>query len=211
MTTAEMVAQAAEKYQRDGYEVDPPADPASVPAEFRDRPFQAAFVARKGGRKVWVEIWARDRILDVGWFPPSGWDMDTILMPAPDSEEVFTGPEPSAESARRLLAELERELPLNAKTARLLLAWSAVEAAARTRARLLGINPRGLTPLGLLRDLVSDGDLTDQILTRLRELRQLRNEVAHGSPVDPVADADIDFLAATARELLTAEPARAAG
>lgn len=209
MTEADAADQTAEKYRADGYDVIVRPDPNTLPDSLRDR--RPALVAVKNGRSVLVEVWSRDQVYDLPANMPAGWDFDTVLLPGAPTEPVIPGPDATPEFARQLLTEYDDRLPRGATQARLLLAWSAAEAAIRVAAQRHGIPSARVPQRQLLADLTAAGVLAEDHYDRLRGLMAARNRLAHGSPVDPPAPADIDFLADLARDLLAAEPVKAAG
>ncbi len=209
MTETDALAQTADKYRREGYEVveRPPA--ADLPEALRRG--YPALVARKNGKAVLVEVWSRDRVNDLPPDPlPVGWDFDVVLLPGPPSGDVpGPGPEATPEFAARLLAELEDYIPRAAHQGRFLLAWSAAESAMRVAARREGIDADRLPPRQLISQLTSAGLLSPAQSDALRELMAVRNRLVHGAPIEPVGDDAVADLVRTAKELLAAAPTRA--
>lgn len=210
MTEAEAVTLAAEKYRAGGYTVTVGPDPAELPAELRER--RPSLVATKNGRSVLVEVWPRDRLNDLPpTLMPAGWDFDAVLLPRPSDETIPAGADATPEFSEQLLTELNRYLPPAATQARLLVGWSAAEAALRVAAQRAGLPAVRVTSRRLIGDLEYGGVLSDEQAGRLRALLDVRNRLAHGSPIDPVPAPDVEFLASLARELLAADPVKAAG
>jgi REase_AHJR-like len=201
MTEQEAITQATEKYRQEGYAVAANPDPASLPAELRNR--RPALLATKNGASVVVEVWSRDRINDLPpAFLPPGWQFDVVTLPSTPADAPGPGPDATPEFTNRLLAELEDFVPRGAFRARFLLAWSAVEAAMRVAAQRSGINPQPLAPRQLMSELVSAGLLSHDRLARLQERFATRNRLIHGVPVDVTDPGEVDEMVALARELL---------
>lgn len=209
MTETEALAQAADKYRHEGYEVVTNPPPGELPEPLRRG--YPSLVARRNGESVVLEVWSRNQVNDLPPDPlPAGWRFDVVLLPGADSAEI-PGPGPAAtpEFAERLLTELDELLPRGASVARLLLAWSTIESAMRVAAKREKLDADRMPPRQLLSELVGLGSLSHEQSDRLRSLLDARNRLAHGLPIAGVSNEDVAFLADLARSLLAIEPANA--
>ena len=212
MTDDEAIAQAADKYRKEGYEVvvRPPVE--TLPAELQTR--KAGLVARRDGESVLVEIWSRDRVNDLPptWMP-KGWHFDIVSLPKllpGDGPYPSPGLNPTTEYVTKLLTELDEYLPRGAARARFLLGWTAAEAAMRVAARREGIDGGKVLSRQLLSELEMAGVLSQDQGNTVRELMMTRNQLAHGYPVDDALAGQADYLIGLARQLLSDERALAA-
>lgn len=209
MTDDEAIAQAADKYREEGYEVAirPPVE--SLPPELRTR--TPGLVARRNGESILVEIWSRDRLNDLppDWMP-TGWEFEIVHLPSKDGERMPTA-EATPQAVERLLAEFDQFVPRGATAARFLLGWAATEGAMRVAARRGGVDRAAVTSRQLLSDLHLAGILAGGQYDAIRARLDTRNRLVHGLPVDELLADHADELARLARDLLAAEPARAAG
>jgi len=212
MTETEALTQTAERYRQEGYEVTDRPTTADLPEPLRRQ--YPALVARKNGKSTLIEVWSRDKVHDL---PPeslpAGWDFDVVLIPGAERElDPGPGPSTSLEFATDLLTELENAVPRAARQSRFLLGWSTVEAAMRVAARRdLGFDLDPSPPRELVSELYTFGVLSREQYQSLHRLLAVRNRLAHGFPVDPIGDEDIQALARTARALLVPETVPAVG
>lgn len=207
MTTDEVLAQVAEMYRREGYDVVTRPDPAELPEALR-RPYPAV-VARRGPRAVLAEVYRRGQVQDLPPDPlPAGWNYDAILMPREDwAGAPGPGPGPTPEFAHSLITEIEEMIPRAAVRARFLVAWAAAEAALRVAAarnEVEGTPER--TPRDLLGRLEAAGVLTPDRTAVLRDLLAQQTRLCHGTPTEPIEPWWADHLITVARELLSGLP-----
>lgn len=122
------------------------------------------------------------------------WDL-VVVYAAPDTDDVAAASLSDVDSA---LAEAEVAAEREPRSA-LLIAWSALEALARTRHPQAASG--GLPSSTLLDLLVSQGDLPEEAYAELRDLARMRNALAHGGlNLRPEPDA-VRRLVALARTL----------
>lgn len=204
MTEAEVLREAAERYRSKGFEVtlSPPDD--LLPAELRNRGYPAV-LARRNGKSVLVEVWQRGRVHDLApSLLPVGWEFDAVVTPDAERSDL---PDPglavTSGYANQLLGELENLLPRAAGQARFLLAWTAVESAARVAASRNDIPTEGLTARVLFRELADEGIISGEQWPLLDRAMTARNRITHGVPADDFDPTIADKLAGIARELLS--------
>ena len=107
----------------------------------------------------------------------------------PRAEDRLMIEPPTRPQLEGLIAESERLVIENHPRAAMLLAWSALEAVARTRAVARGlVTGRPLSPAGIVESLEMGGSIDHETGFDLRQTAQLRNRIAHGdltAVVDP--------------------------
>jgi hypothetical protein len=197
----------AAEYEKQGYEVSREPSVADTPDLLR--PFQPDMLARKGDEMWIIEVKTpghkrsdslpahlAEKAMQAGWrfrfVIVDGPEEDLRSYTMPDAAEIEAGLETSAKLAGAAQG-----------AAALLFTWSLFEAAARRRLLRDQQDPgRAVTPVGLAKVLVHLGHLDDSELGRLREIANLRNQVAHGLFQAKVSPDAIDLLSTLTRRLL---------
>jgi REase_AHJR-like len=180
------VADLTAEYAKEGYEVTSQPGLEDTPGFLR--PYLPDLVAIRGDERWIVDVltpgfnrddtegWSRLRrhAAQAGWHfrivVPRLGDDDPLSYPMPDAAEIEAG-----------LADPAKLAGEGQQGAALMLAWSLFEAAARRQLLHYDQDPgRPATPLGLLKMLVSLGDVDEPEFDEVRKISELRNQVAHG-------------------------------
>jgi hypothetical protein len=198
----------AERYRRQGFEVAVSPAPGSLPEALRT--FVPDLLAQKGNERVVVQIKRRSgapsgeqlSALAEAVAREPGWRLEVVLFEPPSPPESL----PSAHLILSTVKDAENLYHANQRNAALLLAWSALEAAGKSR--LQGDAPHrahAASPLDLLKTLVSLGVLEESDYRNLIDVAQLRNRVAHGTLDNEIRPDQFARLTAVARSLVRAD------
>ncbi len=163
-------------------------------------------IAYKGDRKIAIEIMRQfpgndqkvRRIREIFSEHPE-WELRLVYAPPKQVDEVISP------SSRDLIDEhlqrIEGSFESMGTTAALLVAWATFEAAAR---RLIPTNlGRPQSPSRLIEVLASEGYITSDEADKLRDLSQVRNEIAHGRLELIATREQVESLIAITRTVLT--------
>jgi hypothetical protein len=206
------VAQVAEEYRREGYQVISSPGPDQVPPFAQGH--EVDLVASRDGEKILVvvktsrEDLQKDaqllRIAEAIKRQP-GWRLDLVVLNA-DAPAYRVSPdasEPTAEDIRRNLDQAEHLAKTDGLPVAVVMSWAALEAAMRWAARRTGIEPGAGAPSFLLGALYSRGPLHREEFDRLSEAMKVRNAVVHGMSL-PAIDATLpQYIISVARRLLS--------
>jgi hypothetical protein len=214
------LAQLAERYRSEGYEVTIRPRDGQIPA------FAAGFhpdlLARKDGLKVLVQVkesqedLRRDpdtsRLAEVVNAQP-GWRFDLVVLNRGEEPEkvVTEAEEPSVESLSQTLDYAERTARAGDTLGAFVRAWASLEATMRRAARLAGLGVGNFSPLFLLSTLYSNGLLEREEYDELNNHLRLRNAVVHGLEVPPIDVRVPLYVASAARKLLAWDGKEPAG
>jgi len=196
-----LLRKKAEELRSKGYEVSLETPIDILPG------FRADLVARKGDEVKVVEVKTRTAL---GAMPEigelarridekDGWSFGLVLVGEPEKLDVPDGVSPcAAADALQRIEQAENALASGTPEAALLLAWAAIEAAARNALTAEGVaDKRVVTGSGVLHQTVFYGIVSRDELERLKRLQAYRNAVAHGLDVD-------DFDEGVVREVIEA-------
>lgn len=192
-------------YAAKGYEVSAGARPKTA----EGRVLRPDLTARKGEETVLIafraygaaaEDEARIRELANAAQAEPGWTFRLFLVEGPEVR-LPEPPPPRAISAR--IARARTLMREDDAPAALLTAWTAMEAAARNALEPDDRPAKLQAADALVKDLVSYGFLDQEAHTRFAGLARLRDRVAHGFFDQPIADEEVEALAALAESLLS--------
>jgi hypothetical protein len=212
MNIEQAVAQVAEKYRREGYQVIPHPEPDQVPPFAQGH--EIDLVAFRDGEKVLVEVKVSREDLQkdaqllqmaeaVNGQP--GWRLDLVVLNA-DAPAYQVSPdalEPRAEDIRRNLDQAEHLVKTKGLPVAVVMSWAALEAAMRLAARRTGIEPGNGAPSFLLGALYAQGPLHREEFDRLNEAMKVRNALVHGMTVSAIDPSLPQYIIAVARRLLS--------
>ena len=182
------------RYEADGYEV---TIGARLPSPFEG--LVADAVARRNDETILIEVRSADirdstgnrlaRLREVVR-TRAGWRVDLITF---QPEKPL--PKPEMRDVLRRLQEARRVSKLSPE-ASVMLTWSAVEGI------LLNLHPRRDTPRRaipapreLIRELTTEGVLSDAQADRLDEFAQLSHQIAHGRPSETIDQDQLEWAA----------------
>ena len=202
-----LAAEVAEEYRRKGYEV-----AREVALDFLPG-FHADLIARKDDEVRVIEVKTRSslaanpqigemaRIVD----EKRGWTFELRLVGEPHRSDVPKDSQPSKiTDIDERIDEAKTALAAGLPGAALLLAWSAVEAAARRAVVAEGIAEERVAAGGnALDQAVFLGVLSRVDYQRLNEVRRQRNALAHGFDVADVDEETISALIDLAHKIET--------
>ena len=196
-----LLRKKAEELRSKGYEVSLETPLDILPG------FRADLVARKGDEVKVVEVKTRTAL---GAMPEigelarridekDGWSFGLVLVGEPEKLDVPDSVSPcAAANALQRIEQAENALVSGTPEAALLLAWAAIEAAARTALTTEGVtDKRVVTGSGVLHQTVFYGIVSRDEHERLKRLQAYRNAVAHGLDVE-------DFDEGVVREVIDA-------
>lgn len=197
----------ATEYEKQGYDVLREPRVSDMPDVLR--PFQPDIIAQKGDEKWVIEVKVPGHKRPESYSADlaekaaqAGWRFRFVIAGGPEDDlRSYTMPDAAdIEAAFEILAKLTAA---GQGAASLLFAWSLFEAAARRRLLRDHQDPgRAVTPVGLAKVLVHFGHLDESELDRLREIANLRNQVAHGLFQATVPAESIELLSALTRRML---------
>jgi len=204
------IARIAEEYRQQGFQVVEEPSGDTLPDFLR--PFRPDLLVDAGDRKYVVEVHAKGSPYEEGYFfnlastveAHPDWHLRMVLVtPEGDGPEQVTALPDRVQLADRIAAVRDLASAGEVRAA-LLLAWSALEAAARLRLMEADQNP--LEPKSterVLSALVSSaGLLQDDDRRLLRRRLPLRNAVAHGYLETAVSGEDVEVPLRYAERLL---------
>ena len=202
-TEAELLARLRKEYEAQGFTLEP-GKPLETPDGGEARP---DFIARKGGKTELIALRPygsseRDevRIRALGELAAAleGWSFRLFLVEGPEISL------PEAPGRDEILGMLDRARALQkaCDTAlALMAAWSALEAAARGHLTQPGQRPKLFAGSSLVKELIAQGYLGQDHLTRFHELARRRELAAHGFFNQPVDENGIGAVIALAEQL----------
>lgn len=207
-TEAELLARLRKDYEAQGYVLEN-GEPLDTPDGETARP---DLVARKNGRTVLIALRpyggterdeARIRSLSELAAAREGWSFRLFLVEGPETA-LPDAPGPS--EIVPLLARAEALQDSGEAALALLAAWSALEAAARLALTRQGQRPRLFAASALVKELVAQGYLGQDHLTRFHDIARQRDLAAHGYFNRQPERGDVGAVAALARQLAEGEP-----
>ena len=174
----------AQDYRSRGYEVS-----RNVPLDFLPG-FRADLIARKDGDTVVVEVKGRSalsanpkiRELATILETKPGWSFELLLVGEPERLDALEGAR-SFEYKGILdrLGEAEKALGVGLAEAAFVLAWSALEAAARELIAAQGVSNQQITTTSFVLDqAVSLGVIPREEYDNLTQMQKYRNAIVHG-------------------------------
>jgi hypothetical protein len=209
---ARALAQVAEEYRRDGFDVLIAPRNTSLPEFLREFEPELVATSENKGNFV-VEVKAGGRPKPSAWTQlaqvvesQSGWHFRVLIL-ADDDEPVVAYDSGWAQDIAVRLDEARALLRQGYANASLLLAWGVFEAAARQHLLEADMAPRALAPQALLKHLVHAGILNQDSLPTLSSIARQRNAAAHGFHAEISRD-DVRTLLDAGAELLRSAVAR---
>lgn len=190
MTTDEKVREKIEllaaEYRDKGYRVRIQPAEGDLPSFLA--PFRPAIVATSERGNVVLEVMSARGFdgehvqrLAEAIDPQPGWKFEVVLVNPLAAPDVPVEEELAAEDqVSRLIANAEILARQNQTEAAAMLAWSAVEAILRRRARSAAPELERQSSARVLKHLYSLGGLQPEIYEKLSQLMRFRNAVAHG-------------------------------
>jgi hypothetical protein len=202
-TEAELLARLRKEYEAQGFTLEP-GKPLETPDGGEARP---DFIARKGGRTELIALRPygtserdEDRIRSLGELAAAleGWSFRLFLVEGPET----TLPEAPGRDEIAAMLDRARSLQKAGETAlALIAAWSALEAAARRHLTQHGQRPKLLAGSSLVKELIAQGFLGQDHLTRFHELARRQELAAHGFFNQPVEEGGTGAVIALAEQL----------
>ena len=204
-----LAQKTAEEYRSQGYEVE-----RGAPLEFLPG-YRADLLVQKNDETKVVAVKARQslaadpRIAEVARLLESkpGWSFELLLVSEPervDSPEGISSFD--GEHIARKLEEAERSLQIGLPEAAFLLAWSALEAAMRSRIEDQGISVTYITsPRFLLDQATFHGLISRDEYNDLSRMLKYRNAIVHGFGADDFDDELVTALIDTVRRIAATE------
>jgi hypothetical protein len=190
VTLAEMknqkIEQLAREYRAEGYEVRVHAQPDELPEFLRD--LEPDIVATSSKRNI-VSIVTSAPEFDRDRFYPlvqaveaqPGWKLEVSMVSHTVAPDVPAREDLAADDQiERLISNAELLVTQNQTEAAALLAWSAVEAILRRRARSAAPDIERESSARVLTHLYSLGRLQPELYEKLLSLMRFRNAVGHG-------------------------------
>ena len=200
----------AEEYRSKGYEV-----LQETPLEFLPG-FRADLVVRKGGEAKVIEVRRRSslaanpKIRELAEIIDSmpGWSFELILVGEPEKLDSPEGAHSfEFEGILQRIREAERAIESGLSEAAFVLAWSALEAAARALIAAQGGSDSGMTIPGfVLEQAMSLGVLSREEYGDLAQMQKYRNAIVHGFTATDFNDDMVTDLMETVRRMTSTTP-----
>jgi Holliday junction resolvase-like predicted endonuclease len=194
----ELVNSVAERYRRDGYEVQREPSESAVPFDLGG--YRPDLIVRKQDQALIVEVKVNaqktsfDSLRSVvdevkrhkGWQFVLVTAQDLLADPLDEREEQFSWDEVNfrIDRAERLRQQGEYE-------AAYMLLWISFERALRFQARQISLPVDRLAPAILIRQMYSQGELSMSQFDIALECQAVRNRIVHGFPTSDITDAII--------------------
>lgn len=191
------------RYKSKGFTLVENPPPADLPGFMQG--YRPDAVALSKERSIAIEILARrDKTTETRlsglrdrFVGQAGWELHIVYGDELESEKIAA---PTREQVRAQIEEAQNLLEQAHPRAALLLAWAAIEAAARAR----GPELRAVGPWQALELLEHLGYLSFEEAQGLRKLLPLRNRIAHGDAETPVTSIEVEPVLRAARTALEA-------
>ena len=177
MAEQDVLSVLADSYRLQGYEVNLRPMPEDLP-DFARRS-EVQILAKRGRETVLLSV-----------------------NEAGQPDDVLKATDVGLEYVGSLVLEAEQMLGKDTPRSALLIAWAAVEAAAREQLRQMKVDADRMTPLVMVNELASSGCISLIDRQMLRHISNLRNSVAHGLRPDSIPPETITFLIDMARRLV---------
>ena len=212
MTIEQRLAQVADRYRAQGYDVVVRPGPDDLPDFAKD--FKVEIIAKRDDGCVLASAKKNQSDLEVDREVPkyaeiinkqSGWRFDIFVLepesqPKPNRIEVA---ELTDDDIIRVLAEIDRMRQAGFVQQSFIAAWSILETAMRRRLHAEGEEAGwGSSPRTMLNELYSAGVLQSSDFRDLEGLFQARNVIIHGFVSPVIADGSVQFLIKIARGFL---------
>ena len=212
MNFEQRLAQVADRYHAQGYEVVVRPGPDELPEFAKD--FKVEILARRGDGCVLASAKeTREEFEDDRELPryaevldgQPGWRFDVFVL-GPDRQPIperGEAKEPSEEDIRRALGDVEGMLQAGFVQQALIAAWAVLETAMRRRLHADGRKTgRGSSLRSMMNELYSDGVLSTHEFRELERLFQAWNAIVHGFKAPVVETGSVKFLVDAAKTLL---------
>ena len=196
----------AEEYRSKGYEV-----LRETPLEFLPG-FRADLVVRKGGQAKVIEVRRRSSlaanpmIRELAEIIDStpGWSFELILVGEPEKLDSPDGAHSfEHDGILQRIRQAESALESGLSEAAFVLAWSALEAAARSLIAAQGVSDSGISTPGFVLDqAASIGELSREEYGDLTQMKKYRNAIVHGFTVADFSDDLVARLMETVRRMI---------
>lgn len=204
------VGEVADRFKRDGYQVVVEPRGSDLPTFLRG--FSPDLIAKKGGEALVIEVKQRAPAEARAYFDAlgtaiarhPGWRLRLVVG---ELDEIDWRPPSDLPPIEQLKMQLDASAGLHtrAPSAAILLVWSVIEGAARYHIAGEGIAATArISPLALLKRLVSEGEIDDDDYDRLLHGLIVRNSLAHGFLNMTLQPGLFDDLKAIARRLVDA-------
>ena len=188
----------AEEYRKRGYEVT-----LEAPLDFMPG-IRADLLVRKGEETKVIEVRTRGslgadpRTAELARLVESkpGWSFELVLVGEPEKVESPLGARSfETRSIAKRIEEAERSLATGLPEAAFLLAWSALEAAARDSLSSRGFSDSRITSPGFILDqAVYQGLFSREDYNALTRMLRYRNAIVHGFNADDFSDEMVKTL-----------------
>ena len=200
-----LTRKTAEEYRARGYEV-----LQEVALDFFPG-FHADLVVEKGTDKRVIEVKKRSslaadpriselaRLID----DKPGWNFDLLLVAEPEKLDSPKDVNPfTPQDIAKRIEEAEQACNVGLPTAAFIMAWSALEAAARLLSETQGVSSATITTTTFtLEQAFALGVLSTEDYEQLAEMRKLRNAVVHGFNAKEVDEGLVLELIGTVKRL----------
>jgi REase_AHJR-like len=208
---ARHVRELAERYGRAGYDVEGEPAREKHPAFLAE--FRPDIVATKGGKGVVIEVKGASKRHGAGELArlaalvqsQPGWEFRLVLA---DVNDIDWRPQSVLPSVERLRKEQQIAKDLIERGLRhigYLALWAVFEAAARYHLAEFDVDPtERISPVALLKTLVSEGVVADEQYQEVLRALRSRNEAAHGFLETEIAPESVAVLDRLATDLLRA-------
>ncbi|WP_234300707.1 hypothetical protein [Sphaerospermopsis aphanizomenoides] len=192
----ERLLKVAQEYRQKGYEVILSPKLEELPDFLRDYRYLPDMIVRRGEDAAVIEVKSRRSLMSsahnfknlaalVNAHP--GWRLE-LLMTNPD-DELYSSKIENSLQAEEIKSRLQiaKQLTSNHPESAILYIWSLAEATLRLLAENEGLMLQKIeSPLHLLKQLVTEGIISQTDYQLLMNNFQLRNAIAHGFKTTPV-------------------------
>lgn len=182
----ERLLELAKEYRQKGYEVLLPPKPEDLPDFLQG--YHPDLIVRRGEEKVVIEVKSRSSIASAQYL--RGLSQAVEEHPGWRVELVMTNPENALHSVKvegslqehEITSQLQaaRELTVHHPEAAILYTWSLAEATLRLLTNQEGLDSSRPEPLRLLKQLATEGMISQAEYQSLMNAFGLRNAIAHG-------------------------------
>jgi len=204
----ERLLELAEEYSQKGYEVLLQPKPEDLPEFLRS--YHPNMIVRRGEEAVVIEVKSRPSIASaqdlqglaqvVQEHP--GWRVELVMTNRKDAQ-YFAEVEGSLEEHEiKSQLQVARELTVHHPESAILYAWSLAEATLRLLVNQEGLCLPRLEPLYLLKQLATEGVISQPDYQLLMNTFRLRNAIAHGFKTSQLTPSSVFDLIEVTEQLL---------
>ncbi|TVP64323.1 MAG: hypothetical protein EA343_05590 [Nodularia sp. (in: Bacteria)] len=208
----ERLLNVAQEYRQKGYQVILSPNSEEIPAFLRDYGYRPDMIVRRGDDAVVIEVKSRHSIMGGGQYlqrlaqvieEHPGWRLELVMTNPEDA--LYSAKAGDSFQADEIKSKLQvvRELTSHHPELAILYTWSLAEATLRLLAEHEGLSLQKFEqPLRLLKQLTTEGVISQTDHQLLMDAFPLRNAIAHGFKTSKINPSSVLELIEVTEQLL---------